>query len=163
MGKLLSLALVLGLASGAGAALTLVNAPTDPVKIGQTSTVTIHSTTEGGYAGWLQITDPTVATFAGEPQFTAAGNPGGVSKIKDWPEFGAWYQFNVVGLSPDAAITPGDHILVNIIGLKKGSTRLNLYADDGVRLWESANISVVPEPATITLFALGGLLLRRRK
>ncbi len=55
------------------------------------------------------------------------------------------------------------HILADLVGLKKGSTRWNLYASDGVQLWESANLPVAPEPATLVLLGLGGLLLRRRR
>ncbi len=48
-------------------------------------------------------------------------------------------------------------------GRRQGTTRVNLYASDGVQLWESANISVAPEPTTLALLGLGGLLLRRRR
>ncbi len=161
MRVLLTLVLILGVASQAGAALTLVNVPADPIKIGQTSTITVRSTTEGNYTGWLEIADPAVANFAGAPEFTPAGNPSGASTVKAWPDFGAWYQFTVTGVDPNPPISPGDHILVNVIGVKEGSTKLNVYDDKGVCLWESANICVIPEPATIALLGLGCLLLRR--
>ncbi len=48
-------------------------------------------------------------------------------------------------------------------GRRQGTTRVNLYASDGIQLWESANISVAPEPATLVQLSLGGLLLRRRR
>jgi hypothetical protein len=67
MRELCILVLVSGFAFGAGAALTFVNAPTEPLGIGQTTTITIHSTTRGNYSGWLEIADPTVATFAAPP------------------------------------------------------------------------------------------------
>ncbi len=47
-------------------------------------------------------------------------------------------------------------------GRRQGPTRVNLYAGDGIQLWERANISVAPEPTTLVLLGLGGLLLRRR-
>jgi len=157
------LVLVLGVASGACAALTFVNAPTEPIGIGQTTTITIHSTTGGSYSGWLEIADPTVAKFAAPPQFTPAGNPGGTSTVTSWADFGAWYEFRVSSVAPNPAIEPGDHILASVTGIGAGSTKLNLYASDGVQLWERANSIGTPEPTTSVLLGLGGLLLRRRR
>ena len=161
MKGLFILVLVLASTSGAGAALTFVNAPAEPVKIGQTNTITLHSTTGGDYWAWLEIQNPAVAKFADAPWFTPAGDPSGDSTVKSWAEFGAWYEVKVCGVPAGPAIEPGDHILVSITGVAEGSTKLNLYAGDGIRLWDSAVISVVPEPATIILLGLGGLLLRR--
>jgi hypothetical protein len=45
MKEAFSLVLVLGWAGQAGAALTPVDVPTEPIKIGQTTTITVHSTT----------------------------------------------------------------------------------------------------------------------
>ncbi len=45
MNEVFSLVLVLGWAGQAGAALTLVDVPTEPIKIGQTTTIRVHSTT----------------------------------------------------------------------------------------------------------------------
>jgi hypothetical protein len=163
MKKLLVFLLVLGLASGADAALTLVGAPSEPITVGQTATITVHSSTTGGYAGWLEIEDPAVVDFSGAPQFTPAGDTAGSSTMTDWSAFGAWYEFTVASTDPTKPILAGDHILVNVIGVGEGLTKLNLYASDGVKLLESVSVSVVPEPATIVLLGLGGLLLRRRK
>ncbi len=162
MKKWLTLALVLGLASGASAALTLVDAPTEPIEIGETVTITVRNSDDGAYSGWLEIEAPAVVDYAADPEFTAAGNPGGGSKATYHPEFGAWYEFAVTSFPPNPAIEAGDHILVSIIGVSEGSTRLNLYASDGETLLDSATISVIPEPTMIALLGLGGLLLRRR-
>ncbi len=162
MEKWLPLVLLLGLASGASAALTLVGEPTEPIDIGETVTIAVASDGAGGYTGWLEMTAPAVAGFDGAPEFTPAGDPGGTSVMTYWPDYGEWYEFSVGSFPPSPAIAAGDHILIHIQGLSAGSSTLSLYDDDGVTLLDQATIAVIPEPATIALLGLGGLLLRRR-
>jgi len=157
----LTLTLVLGLASGASAALSLVGAPTDPIDVGQTVTLTVHGSEDGAYAAWLQIEDPTVVQFDGTPQLTAAGNPGGISQIVEWPD--SWYELSIVSFPPNPTIAAGDHVLVPVIGVGQGLTRLNLFGPDAVTVLGRAEFTVIPEPATIALLGFGGLLLRRRR
>jgi hypothetical protein len=161
MKKLFVLVLVLGWVSGAQAALTLVGAPADLV-VGETATITVHSSTAGAYSGWLQIETPAVADYNGDPQFTAAGDPAGSSSMKVQPLYPGWYQFTVASMDLDKPIEAGDHIQVNVIGVSEGQTRLAVFADDGVTELSHATLNVVPEPATIALLGLGALLLRRR-
>jgi len=155
--------LVLGLASAAAADLTLVGVPIEPIGVGDTVTITVANSRNGAYAGWLEIGTPDVATFETAPKFTEAGDPGGASLMKYWPQYGAWYEFTVVSFPPNPAVEAGDHIVVRIVGLSAGTTNLNLYDSDGVTLLDRCSIAVVPEPTTIALLGLGGLLLRRRK
>lgn len=163
MGKWLPLVLVLGLASGASAALTLVGVPAEPIDIGEIITISVANSEGGGYSGWLEMTAPAVAGFDAAPEFTPAADPGGVSKMTYWPDYGEWYEFTISSFPPSPAIAAGDHVLIHVKGLSEGSTKLNLYASDGVKLLDQCTISVIPEPATIALLGLGGLLLRRRK
>jgi hypothetical protein len=160
MKKLLVLVLVPWMASGAGAALSLVGGPTGPIQIGDTTTVTVANSVKGAYSGWLSITDPLVADF-GNLQFTAAGNPNGVSTTVSHPEYGAWIEFTVASVPP-TQIVPGDHLQVAVVGLSEGTTRLNLYGVDGEVVVASVDINVIPEPMTIALLGLGGLVLLRR-
>ena len=161
MKKPLVLTLILGLVSGANAALSLVGEPTDPIAIGETITIGVESDAAGAYSGWLSIEDPAIADFQ-NVVFTAEGDPSGNSTVTPHPEFGAWYEFTVASFSPTNPIAPGEHIQMTVTGIGEGATTLTLYASDGVTALDSANITVVPEPMTIALLGLASLLLRRR-
>ena len=163
MKKLLVLTLVLAVASGASAALTLVDVPTDPIDIGDSIAILVNNSDDGAYSGWLQITDQAVADYDGDPVFTTAGNPNGDSGLDVFAEYPGWYQFTVASFDAANAIVAGDHIQVNISGISEGSSVLGLYDSDGVTLLDSATINVIPEPMTIALLGLGGLFLRRRR
>ena len=163
MKRVLVLALVLGLVSAANAAVTLVDGPADPIDIGATATIMVNNSDDGGYSGWLEIVDPTVADFDGMPELTAAGNPDGSSTVVLYPEYGAWYEFSVISFSPTSPVLAGDHVVAKVVGVGEGTTALNLYDGDGETLLQSVAITVIPEPMTIALLGLGGLLLHRRK
>ena len=157
------LTLVLGLASGANAALTLVNAPTDPINIGESIAIMVNNSEDGAYSGWLEIADPTAADYDGDPVFSGAGSPDGKSTLETFVEYPGSYQFTVASFDAANPIVAGDHIQVNIIGVSEGSSVLTLYANDGVTVLDTASITVIPEPMTIALLGLGGLFLRRRR
>ena len=160
MKKLFVLVLIAALTSGASAALSLVGAPTEPITVGGTATITVNSSEDGAYSAWLQIEDPKVLGFSGAPELTADGDPGAASEVVEWPD--AWYELSIVSFPPNPAIIAGEHVLANVIGLGEGTTTLKLFAADAETLIQSAEITVIPEPATIALLGLGGLLLRRR-
>jgi hypothetical protein len=163
MKKVLVLLLVMGLASGASAALTFVDVPTDPINIGESIAITLNNSEDGSYGGWLEITDQTVADYDGDPVFTTAGDPEGKSTVDLYVPDPSWYEFTVASTDADNPVVAGDHLVINIAGLSEGTTTLSVYANDGVTLLDSASITVVPEPMTIALLGLGGLFLRRRK
>lgn len=163
MKKLLVLTLVLGLASGASAALTLVGAPAEPIDIGESISILVNNSEDGAYSGWLEIAGQAVADYDGDPVFTAAGDPGGASEMKPADGYPGWYEFTVASFPPNPTIAAGDHIEVNVMGVSEGTAALNLYATDGVTLLDTAQITVIPEPMTIALLGLGALFLRRRR
>jgi len=163
MKKLVMVMVVLGWVSGANAALSLVGAPTEPLDIGEAATITVNNSEGGAYSGWLEIVNPAIVDFSATPEFTAGGNPAGNSTMTEHEEFGAWYEFVIASFNPAQPIVAGDHILVHVFGVSEGTTQLNLYDASGNVVLKSADISVIPEPATIALLCAGALFLRRRK
>jgi hypothetical protein len=151
------------LASGANAALSLVDAPADPINIGETVTLLVNNSEDGAYGAWLEIPNQAVADYDGDPVFTAAGDPAGTSDLTTVEGYPGWYLATVASTDPDNPILAGDHIEVRIIGVSEGTTVLNLYEEDGVTIADTASITVIPEPVTIALLGLGGLFLRRRR
>lgn len=163
MKKVLVLTLVLALASGASAALSMIDVPTEAIGIGETAIITLNNSEDGGYTAWLEITEPAVADFDGAPEFTPAGDPLGQSTMTLYPQYGASYELTVLSLDPENQIMAGDHVLIRVIGVAEGMTQLKLYDENGVDVIQTADITVIPEPATIALLSLGALCLRRRK
>ena len=155
------LALVLGMTSSAGAALSLV--PDDLLLYGgHTGTIQVVSNVDGGYGCWIGIDNINVANYDGDPTFTSLGNPNGDSIM---PRYDAHWYGEIIVSSTDPAnpILAGAHININLIGVTDQTTTVNLYASDGITLLDSAVIWS-PEPMSIALLGLGGLfLLRRRK
>ena len=82
------------------------------------------------------------ATFIG--YYDVGGNDALVDKPDQEP--GQWFQFNVTTY----AVSSG-----------QDSMQLDVYTGPGWGL--TGSINVIPEPMTIALLGLGGLLLRRRK
>ena len=160
MKKLFVLTLVLGLASGATAAITLANKPAEPINVGETVTIGVQNSQNGAYSGWLFVTDSSVADYE-NVAFTSAGDPSGASTLTEYPEYPGWIEFTVASIPP-IQVAAGEHIQVELIGAAEGTMRLEVYDTSGEVLLDSAEVTVVPEPMTIALLGLGGLFLRRR-
>lgn len=163
MKKMLILMLVLGMTSIASAALSLSPDPTVIGAVGQKATIQVISDVDGAYSLWIELVDLTVAGYDAAPTFTPGGNPNGNSAMN--PYDAHWYgEVFVASTDPGNPIVAGAHININLVGVAKGVTSVNIYDPSGAQLLDSAVVNVLPEPMTIALMGLGGLfMLRRRK
>jgi hypothetical protein len=189
MKKLLTLLLVLGLATAANAALqisvngnpdpedsTINLVPSDTVKLDVWSTIDITPGGEGENACWALVAQTSCAHISGGA-WVAGSNA-------DWFPDGPYDDAvgcGVMGLAPGengvvgyiatlgAAIPAGvlfDEIILHC-ETDNGPTDVILYECDGygyvVGVWDTVVIHQIPEPATMLLLSLGGLFLRRRR
>ena len=176
MKKFLILLLVLGLASSANAALTLVSSEGDTLLQGGSTRIGIYNDNAApgqGLITWLSIDVsgpgawiPNDEIFHSPPSLGPGGTslyygvlpPGdtGLAYTAD-----LWYSDAAVA-SPDPY---GVGVLVdygfNCIGL--GNVDIYLIADDLTTVLDKLTIAQIPEPMTIALLGLGGLLLLRRR
>ena len=166
MKKLLVLALVLGLASVASAALTW-EVSSVSIVAGSTATVKIHSST-ATYAGgpaFIGVYDD-VADFASfTPIGTTTENPGAgdnAAAVKDAGGWTGYWTINANAGDP-ATLAAGWHWTAVINGLKVGTNTLQLDTDGSAGAADDLVVTVTPEPMTVALLGLGGLFLRRRK
>jgi hypothetical protein len=178
MKKILILLLVLGLASSANAALTLVSSDgdtLDPAGAAYPSATRIGIYNDTAAAGQGQIT--VLAFSAAEPGAWVGTDetfysppslgPGGTSQYYGVIDFGmgpmdTWYS-DAAPASPDPY---GIGTLVdygfNCTGM--GTVTILLLAQDLATELDRLTITQIPEPMTIALLGLGSLfLLRRRK
>ncbi|MHC4110264.1 MAG: hypothetical protein ACYSUY_04265 [Planctomycetota bacterium] len=138
--KYVILALVLGMTSTAGATLSLSGDLTLS-SAGDTGTIQVVSDAPGGYGVWIELVDISVAFYDGAPEIIVPCVP-----PNTFPPSDGWYGTIIIAsLDPDCPVLAGVHINVNLIGIAEGVTTLNLYAEDGVTLLDSATITVLPE------------------
>lgn len=167
MKKFLVLILVLGVASAANATLSLSldggPAP-DEITIASSDTVTIDVHTDVGVnslsyldigyisEGTYSLSNPRLGPAAGDFPGSFSGYVPG-----DYDEFeitSAWL--------PASTKQAGDIFLVDLHCEGEGDVVVALYDSQGAMI-DFMTIHQVPEPMTIALLGLGGLLLRRRK
>ena len=172
MKKMLILMLVLGLASSANAALTLVSSAGNVLSPGNFTDIGIHNDTAAPGQGLI--------TFLAFDAVTS-GSWTGVETFHTPPSLGPGGTSYYYGIDPglpvvvdlwysDAAVSSTDPYGVGVLvdygfectGL--GDVVIYLLADDLSTVLDTITIHQIPEPMTIALLGLGGLfLLRRRK
>ena len=167
MKKLLTLMLVLGMASVANAALSLI-APTE-INEGDTVTIQISSDSTADDGCYLDFGYVSEGGFElSNPRYLFPYPP---IIIPPYPPIPPPYndiiEFELLFASaPGEVVTPGVWFEVDLTCLKVGvDVWIEMYdAASPYPLIDSLTIHQIPEPMTVALLGLGGLfLLRRRK
>ena len=172
MKKLLVLALVLGLASAASAGYSYNWTDTSGSDItqgvvGTAVVLEINRDTEA--AGWGyqfrlfdQFENATIGSDIGDITGIATGTAVGSTPPLNIV-YSALYDGYDLTAGEATGSAGGNMFEITIMPSAQGAMVFSNYQSDYWTVIDSASLTVVPEPMTIALLGLGGLLLRRRK
>ncbi len=159
MKKVLVLMLVLGIASLANAT-TLLTWSADSVlmNVGGSVTVQLVASDNQPYDPmWVGVDASLVAEITSITKLAAASDGVVVDETGSYP---GWWTVEAFTNGSVNLVLAGDQFDVAISGLALGTY---VIGSDAYGTSDLLTINVVPEPATMALLGLGGLLLRRRK
>ena len=163
MFKKVSLAVValLVTASLANAVPVLTLGGPTSVAVGDTITLTVSSNNTQAYKVYIGFDPSPIATITG---VTQTSNAGDCCAITPSP-FGYANYFLIEAKDtsdPFDSVLPGVQWNVSFKGLSLGAVTVDLYDNTFVNIVDSKQVTVTPEPATLLLLGLGGVLLRKR-
>lgn len=161
MKKLMVLALVLGFVGLANAGLS-ISAPKTDLLPGEVATITVTSDHGNAWLGYLVLADGGVGALA-DGIAVAAGDLGAAIAYTE-AGFGTGFEITTAS-STVGGLKPGTQWTFNFSSADAGVANVLMYDDAaGYSAPVSAiAFTVIPEPMTMGLLALGGLFIRRKK
>lgn len=150
MKKLLILIMVLGIGSLTNATV-IISSSSNTVDIGGTVTISVISSDYSWYTKYLDLEGP--AEFGNILILPAAGPFASADRLE-----------NTIALSTMSPL-PGLHFLIETIATGNINDTFTVALINGLdfTVEDSETITIIPEPATMALLCIGGMLIKRRK